>query len=285
VIDGRLDYMQDPPPPDLLGEIRSEHTDRYREYASLATLFFFLNTQLAPFDELDVRRAVNYALDKRALARLFGGLIEPACTFLPPGVPGFDRSAPCRYGDPTGPPDLARARRLVARSGEKGAEVTVWSLNQSPGPEVASYYAEVLNEIGLKARQKVVAVPVYSQTVGNQRTKAQTGFASWLGDYPHPGAFLRQFSGSVTTETGNINLGNVDDPELNAGIARLGRQTDLNGVTDDWSRLDRLLVERAYVAVYGHAKRTTFMSDRMDFDNCSRVHPLYQNDYSSFCLK
>jgi hypothetical protein len=44
-------------------------------------------------------------------------------------------------------------------------------------------------------------------------------------------------------------------------------------------------VERAYVAVYGHAKRTTFMSDRMDFDNCSRVHPLYQNDYSSFCLK
>ena len=29
----------------------------------------------------------------------------------------------------------------------------------------------------------------------------------------------------------------------------------------------------------------TFLSERMDFDNCARFHPVYFNDYSSFCLK
>ena len=48
---------------------------------------------------------------------------------------------------------------------------------------------------------------------------------------------------------------------------------------------DRLLVEQASVAPYGSSKRTTFLSERMDFENCSRFHPVYGNDYSSFCLK
>ena len=39
------------------------------------------------------------------------------------------------------------------------------------------------------------------------------------------------------------------------------------------------------MAPYGTEKVATFFSERMDFENCSRFHPLYQNDYSSFCLK
>ena len=36
---------------------------------------------------------------------------------------------------------------------------------------------------------------------------------------------------------------------------------------------------------YGHSKLSTFVSDRINFDECTLVHPVYQNDYSSFCLK
>jgi len=36
----------------------------------------------------------------------------------------------------------------------------------------------------------------------------------------------------------------------------------------------------------GQANRgATFVSERMDFENCSLFHPVYNNDYSSFCLK
>jgi peptide/nickel transport system substrate-binding protein len=285
VIEGRLDYMLDPPPADMLPEIRSEHSDRFREFPTMTTLYFFMNTRVAPFDDRRVRRAVNFALDERALARLFGGLVEPACNFLPPNVPGSEEPDPCPYGDPLEEPDVERARRLVKRAGARGEEVGVWSASQEPGPAIAAYYVEALNDIGLEAEQKLVDFAVYPQTVGNQGTKAQTGFQSWGGDYPHPAAFLRQFTGSVITETANINPGNVDDPQMNAEFARLTGEADLQAVAEEWAELDRLLVERAYVAVYGHVKRTTFLSDRMDFEDCSRVHPIYQNDYSSFCLK
>ena len=54
---------------------------------------------------------------------------------------------------------------------------------------------------------------------------------------------------------------------------------------DRWAALDRRLIDQGYVAVYGNPTRTTFLSDRMDFENCARFHPVYGNDYSSFCLK
>jgi hypothetical protein len=45
------------------------------------------------------------------------------------------------------------------------------------------------------------------------------------------------------------------------------------------------VLERAYVAPYGSSQRTTFLTERMDVENCSRFHPVYGNDYFSFCLK
>jgi hypothetical protein len=66
----------------------------------------------------------------------------------------------------------------------------------------------------------------------------------------------------------------------------LNREPEL---TDDvvarWKDLNRKVVERAWVVPFGHRKLSTFLSERMDFDNCSLFHPVYANDYSSFCLK
>jgi hypothetical protein len=36
---------------------------------------------------------------------------------------------------------------------------------------------------------------------------------------------------------------------------------------------------------YGHRKLSTFFSERMDFDNCSNFSPVWNNDYTSWCLK
>ena len=43
--------------------------------------------------------------------------------------------------------------------------------------------------------------------------------------------------------------------------------------------------EKAYILPYGHTKETTFVSERMDFENCTVFHPVYQDDWSQFCLK
>ena len=87
VISGELDYMQDPPPADIKPEVKAEYSDRYREQTAASTYYFFMNTRLPPFDDPKVREAVNWGIDKPALARIFAGEVgaraarscRPAC--------------------------------------------------------------------------------------------------------------------------------------------------------------------------------------------------------------
>ena len=123
VIDGKLDYMQDPPPADLIPEVKRDHGDRYREFDTAGTNYFFLNTARPPFDDIRVRRAVNSALDEQALQKLMGGLLTPTCNMLPPAIPGYEEMEPCPFGKPGEQPDIERGSELVKEAGAEGAPV------------------------------------------------------------------------------------------------------------------------------------------------------------------
>jgi peptide/nickel transport system substrate-binding protein len=285
VIAGELDYMQDAPPTDLTAEIKAQHSDRYKQWPTLSSNYFFLNQSLPPFDDEKVRDAVNTAIDSTAIARLFGGRLKPSCSLVPESIPGHAELDPCPYGDPSGPGDIEEAKRLIEEAGATGEKVTVYANNDTNRPQIGEYYTAMLNDIGLDANLRVVDGAVYFDTIGNQKTKAQTGLASWFADFPHPGSFIQQIDGTTIQPTSNSNYGYVDDPEINRETAELLEESDLPAVADRWAALDEQAIEKSYVAPYGSEELTTFMSDRMDFENCSIVHPLYGNDYSSFCLK
>jgi peptide/nickel transport system substrate-binding protein len=288
VINGNLDYMQDPPPADIKPEVKAKYSDRYKEITTASTYYMFMNTRVAPFDDPKVREAVNWGIDKPGLARLFAGEVAPGCSFLPPGVPGFDEALDvedCPWGNPNEPPDLEKARALIKEAGVDGMDVTVYGNNDDPTDKVTEAYADMLNKMGFNAKPKILDGGVYFQTIGNQKTKAQTGFANWFQDFPHPKNFMFLVDGASIQPTNNQNFGNVDDPEITKGIAELNKEPDLTKAEDKWKDLNNKLVERAWIAPYGHRKLATFFSERMDFENCNRFHPVYFNDYSAFCLK
>jgi peptide/nickel transport system substrate-binding protein len=289
VISGRLDYMQEPPPPDIKPQVEAKYSDRYEEHVTSSTYYIFMNVRVSPFDKKKVREAVNYGIDKPALARLFAGELAPGCSFLPPGVPGYDPALDveeCPWGDASKRPDLEKARQLIADAGAEGAEVTVWGDTLDPDDKVATAYADMLNEIGLDAKPKILDASVFNQVMGSAKTEAQTGVTAWFQDFPHPKNFFFLVDGRAIQPTNNQNFGNVDDPQITAGIAELSREPQLTEeVVERWGDLNRQLVEEGWIAPYGHTKRSTFMSERMDFRNCSLFHPVYYNDYSSFCLK
>ncbi len=289
VLDNKLDYMQDPPPADLKPTVIEQAPDRYEEYTTSSTYYFFMNLQTPPFDDPLVREAVNWGIDKPALARLFAGELAPGCTFLPPGMPGYDEAfdtTECPYGDPTQPPDIAKAQDLLKQAGADGTKVTVWGNNDDPTDKVTEAYADMLNEIGFDATPKIVDGGVYFQTIGNAKTAPQTGFANWFQDFPHPLNFYFLVDGDSIQPTNNQNFGNVDDPHINDEIDRLSLETDTQAVAEDWAALDNYLVEppQSYVAPYGHRKLAKFMSERMDYD-AALFHPVYFNDYSTWALK
>lgn len=292
VLDNELDYMQDPPPADIKPTVVEQvgpdsPEPRYEEFVTSSTYYFFMNEQVAPFDDPQVREAVNIGIDKPALARLFAGELAPGCTFLPPGFPGYDEALDveeCPWGNPNEAPDVETARQMIEDAGAAGAKVTVWGNNDDPTDKVTEAYADQLNDIGLDATPKILDGGVYFQTIGDQSQEAQTGFANWFSDFPHPLNFYFLVDGDTIQPQNNQNFGNVDDPKINDEIDALRLEEDLPAVADRWAALDDYLVNSAHVAPYGHRKLATFVSDRIDFESII-VHPLYYNDYSSFQLK
>jgi peptide/nickel transport system substrate-binding protein len=284
VISGELDFMQDPPPADLLPQVKAEYSDRYEDQETVNVYYFFMNSSIPPFDDEQVRQAVNYAVDSRALSRLFGGRLAPGCNFLPPGLAGHEEVDPCPYGDPDEPGDLERARQMIQEAGVDGEQIDVYTNNDENRPEIGQYLADMLNKIGFRAELKVLDAGVYFQTVGNDKTRPHIGVTNWFQDFPHPANFLFLIDGDTNQPTNNQNFGRVDDPELNKLIDEV-EAAPADGATEQAAEADQLAVEKAYVAPYGSETVATFMSERMDFENCSLFHPVYQNDYSSFCIK
>ncbi len=285
IISNKVDWAIDPPLPDQLRTVKRDHADRFEEYVTNSTYYFFMNERVKPFDDENVRKAVNFAIDKRALARLFGGLLEPGCNFLPPGMKGYEKIEDCPYGDPNAAPNVEEARRLVKEAGVEGTKVKVFGNDEDPSRPVAEYLSEVLNDIGFDAEPNIVEASVYFTTIGNQKTKAQIGFANWFQDFPHPRNFMFLVDGESIQNTNNQNFGNVDDPEVNKLLDEANANANIDEAAPQYAEADRLLVEKAHVAPYGHRKLANFVSERVDFENCTITHPVYELDLTQLCKK
>ena len=106
VIRGKADAFstaqsENPPSAGLLLDARDPHASQVHTNPQPATIALFLNTRLAPFDRLDVRRALNYAADRAAAVERAGGpdVAQPTCQILPPHFPGYRPTAPTPLGD------------------------------------------------------------------------------------------------------------------------------------------------------------------------------------------
>ncbi len=279
----RVDFMVDPPASDRLQEVKSRYADRFRFEDTINTYYFFMNTERAPFNDLRVRQAINYAVDPpEALNRIFGGRLHPSQQILPPGMPGYQE-----YKLYPGPPDMNKAKQLIAEANPADRDITVWTDDEPDRKRIGEYYHDLLTQLGFNATLKVIAGDVYWTTIGNQSTPdVDTGFADWFQDFPHPDDFFRPLlhGDSILPTNGNnlsranIGANNAKQDEL------LTKQITDDGVEDQYAALDRAYMEQAVWAPYGNEQYTTFLSERMDFDK-SYHHLLFHQDYTSFALK
>jgi peptide/nickel transport system substrate-binding protein len=77
--------MKGPVPPGRLPEVRRRFAGaQFREEPTISTFYFWMNTQRPPFDDLRVRRAVNYAVNPAALERIYAGSMRATQQVLPP---------------------------------------------------------------------------------------------------------------------------------------------------------------------------------------------------------
>lgn len=277
---GRFDWMQNPPSAARYVELAKKYQGtQFRSAPTLSTYYFWMNTQKPPFDDLEVRRAVNYAVDPAALRRIYANQLAPTHQILPPNMPGYRRFD--LY-----PHNLAKARQLIKAADPKDRKITVWTDNESPNDEAGIYYASVLRELGFRVHLKVVSADFYFTVIGNARTaNLDTGWSDWFADYAHPNDWFQPLlAGSSILRTYNGNFAQIDSPSLNEKIAKL-REGPLGPARERrYAALDRAYMKLAPWVPYGTRTLSTFVSKRV---NLSKLvyNPTFGPDLTSFQFK
>ncbi|MGV1048757.1 MAG: ABC transporter substrate-binding protein [Solirubrobacterales bacterium] len=277
---GSYDWMQNPPSPDRYAAIKDEYEGtQFRTAPQINLYYFWMNTRTAPFDDVRVRRAVNHAIDPRALERIYSGQLAATQQILPPGMPGYEKLV--LY-----PHDLAQAKRLIAAADPSDRKVTVWTISARPNKEAGEYYEGVLRELGFETKLKVVNADSYFTVIGNLSTPdLDTGWTNWFEDYPHPSDyFAPQLTAAAIQPTNNTNWAQFDDPALSAEVERLGTEQLGPRQIAAYTALDRAYMRQAPWAPFGELTLSTFVSSAIDLEKLV-ISPIFGQDLTSFAFK
>jgi YVTN family beta-propeller protein len=286
---GRADYVELNPPNFTAGlpaELRQRLIERYgpRSEAaragrqqlftqpSLSTYSFVFNTRRGPFTDPRLRRAVNYAMDRRALAEHTGGSEagQPTDQLIAPGVPGFEDAA--IY--PLGGPDLASARRLAGRTRRQAVLYTC----KLPG---CARHAQILKSnlraIGIELEVRQFLIPEMFKRLEDPSEPFDIGYSNWFVDYADPFNFI-----NAQYARDGIRPGLFDDPEFER---RMADAADLTGDARlrAYANLDRdLAADAAPAATFATGVSTYFLSARM---GCPVLHPIYGLNLAALCVR
>ncbi|HSS31854.1 MAG TPA: ABC transporter substrate-binding protein [Solirubrobacterales bacterium] len=260
---GKSDWMQNPVPASRYAAVKEKYEgSQFRVEPTISTYYFWMNTQEAPFDDVKVRQAINYAVDPAALERIYSGQIKGTQQILPPGMPGYEKFE--LY-----PHDVAKAKEMIKEANPSDMDITVWTDTESPNNEAGEYYEGVLKELGFNTKLKILNADNYFTVIGNQTTPdLDTGWSDWFEDYPHPNDFFQPLlSGESILQTNNGNFANFDEPAVNKEIAELGEQQLGPEQESAYSALDKKIMEQAPWAPYGTRTLDTFVSDKVNLDS------------------
>ena len=184
-----------------------------------------MNTLTAPWNNIHVREAVAYALDKPGLISANGGYASPVSTLITPrmleklGSPAQVSTALSSL--PTYSYNLAKAKQQMAESPyPNGVNVTLATQNTPSYVNVSQAIVSQLAAIGIHATLDVQQVAAWTaQFTGGNRTAIPSQYVTNGADSLDPGEGFNYFIGSANATSGNWNGTNWSTPAVDKLIA------------------------------------------------------------------
>lgn len=214
-----------------------------------------INSDVAPFDNIDCRKAVIYAYDKTGYQRAYGGNIgaDIATGLLPPVVPGFQQMD--LYNAKSKPQgDVDSAKAALAKCGKpNGFETNISFRPERPKEKAtAESLQQALAKVGIKASLKGYPQGDYFKLYAGKPDFAKANglglmVMSWGADWPDGFGFLQQIVDSrVIRPAGNTNLG-IKLPEVDKLMDQALQENDKTKREAIWGQIDKVVMEQAQV--------------------------------------
>ena len=237
-------------PPKAVAELRDD--PRYAAYllssVQLHTSYVGYDSSSAPFNRVEVRQAMNYAINRQRINdQIFGGQSAIAQSLLPPGLLGYDADRRAYEHDPE------RARHLLGRAGHGGGftvEYRTWDTDEFNNSGLVPLMVEDLAAVGIR-----VNVTRHSATDASA-PRAQRGhgliyLANWYADFPDSDNFFYIFFHSDATSIRGLYF---HRPEVDAQILEARRSNDVEHRAQIYRSLDQMVIDEAPIVPLFHER-------------------------------
>src|SRR4051794_2062756 len=223
------------------------------------TRWVSLNTQVPPFDDINVRKAVFAALDRKAMNLAFGGesVGKIASHIIPPGVAGFEEA-----GGLTGPDldflknpegDSALAASYMKKAGYSsgkynGPAVLEVADNSTNQKAAATVVLNSLKSLGFKVNfRPVTRDTMYSKYCGIPKSKTNVcPSTGWLKDFADPQTMLDPtFNGKNIVQSNNSNWPQLDVPAINSAMDKAETVVGDDARAQAWADIDKQVMDQA----------------------------------------
>ncbi|HYH07183.1 MAG TPA: ABC transporter substrate-binding protein [Thermoanaerobaculia bacterium] len=236
--------------PKVVGELRND--SRYSAYllttVQLHTSYLGYDSSSAPFNKVEVRQAMNYAIDRQRINdRVFAGLSVPAKALLPPGLLGYDENLRGYDHDPE------RARNLLRQAGYGSGfsvEYRTWDTDEFNNSGMVPLMIEDLEAVGIH-----VNVTRHSATDASaprtQRGHGTIYCANWYADFPDSDNFFYIFFHSDATSIRGLFF---NRPDVDAQIMDARRSNDSEHRASIYRTLNQMVVKEAPLVPLFHER-------------------------------
>ena len=274
---GRTDVlsMSDVPAPEF---IRFTHDPKWKPLMlhgpMMDVRYICLNTEMKPFDNVLVRRAMNYAIDRERVASFLSGRASTARGALPPQMPGYNPQL-FKYGY-----DPKKARQLLKEAGYANGfdkKITLWYSTDQPWyAQAAQSIQGNLKEVGVDIALKPVRYAELKAKAG-QRGALEMSMLGWIQDFPDPSNFLDVlFNGEKITPTASNNRAFYNNKKVNKLLDEALGEVDRARRLKMYQEAEALVVQDAPWVFLHHTERFVL---RQPWVSGYTLHPMWSERF------
>jgi peptide/nickel transport system substrate-binding protein len=248
--------LGDAPPADVIKLAVQRYPGQISFSPGAGSRYVALNTAIPPFDDANLRKAVAAALDRAQMRLVRGGasIGDVATHFIYPGVLGFEQAGGQQgfgldfLAHPSGDQTVA-AKYMKAAGYPSGrytgsAAVQVVGLAGAPDDSDAQIVDQTLRDLGFKTKLRLVDGSImFARFCALPKARVQVcPSVAWARDFADPQTVLDgAFNGAAIAPENNSNWPQLNDPKINAAMAKAETAQGLDVRANAWAQIDRMI--------------------------------------------
>lgn len=286
---GQVDFINGPPL-DTLDQIKASNDLNLSAVDSFTFNFLAFNTERKPFDDINVRKAIYYAVDRNSIIdNIFKKAVSPANSLpLDQVICSNDKDSWNSYlkSAPDYKYDIAKAKEYLAKSSvPKGFNCTIILADDSAYNAAALSIQQSLKQLNINVNiQKITSSEYFPYQFGGKFKDGKRDYdillGRWTSDFPDPAGDLIPMYASVNKGKGGSNAASYTNPKVDKLLDAQTASTDQKERSKLMQEASDIIANEVPYAVISYPKAVFATNKKIQYNfGASWLYNIFYKDF------